>query len=77
MLVWSGVLLEPASKAPRTASAGMSISIPFVLLMTAFVYGCESKTLGSEQASAAIPRHRFVTESPGLRQAPLRQGSFV
>ena len=25
----------------------------------------------------AIARHRFVTESPGLRHAPSRQGSFA
>ena len=41
-------------------------------------YGCESKTLGLLHVWAAVPRHnRLVTESPGLRQSPLRQGSLV
>ena len=31
--------------------------------------GCQSKTLGFQQAWATIPRHRLVTEFPGLRQA--------
>ena len=34
--------------------------------------GCQSKTLGLQQAWATIPRHRLVTEFPGLRQAPWR-----
>ena len=71
---------EPGTLSPTHPNA---IPIPLKLLVDLFSHAkplgkwLRIKGIGLQQAWVAIPRHRLITDLPGLRQTLLQQDSFV